>query len=88
MDDQSNLSPRSRQMYALIEKSQNSLLSQIAFCKKENLPYSTFTYCLKKYRRYQQTAGIAEDFNPMKINERSPQKQNDLYCLFASSFKI
>ena len=73
MDDQSNLSQRHRQMYALIEKSQNSPLSQKAFCQQEDLPLSTFTYWLKKYRGSQQTA----DFIPVKINERSQQKQNN-----------
>ena len=73
MDYLNNLSQRSRQMYAVIEKYQNSPLSQKAFCKQEDLPYSTFTYWLKKYREHQQTA----DFIPMKINERSPQKQSE-----------
>jgi hypothetical protein len=68
-----NLSPRSRQMYAVIEKYQDSPLSQNAFCKQEDLALSTFTYWLKKYRRSQQTA----DFIPVKINERSPQKQSE-----------
>ena len=77
MDDQSNLSPRSRQMYALIEKSQNSSLSQKAVCEQEDLPLSTFTYWLKKYRGFKQTAGVLEDFIPVKINERSPQKQSN-----------
>ena len=77
MDDQSNLSQRHRQMYALIEKSQNSPLSQKAFCQQEDLPLSTFTYWLKKYRGFKQTTGIAEDFIPVKINERSPQKQSN-----------
>jgi len=76
MDDQSNLSQRGRQMYALIEKSQNSP-SQKAFCEQEDLPLSTFTYWLKKYRGFNQTAGTAQDFIPMKINERSPQKQSN-----------
>jgi len=76
MDYPNNLSPRSRQMYALIEKSQNSPLSQKAFCQQEDLPLSTFTYWLKKYRGFKQTTGIAEDFIPVKINERSPQKQS------------
>ena len=73
MDDQSNLSQRHRQMYALIEKCQNSPLSQKAFCQQEDLALSTFTYWLKKYRGSQQTA----DFIPMKINERSSQKQSE-----------
>jgi hypothetical protein len=77
MDDQSNLSPRSRQMYALIEKYQNSRLSQKAFCQQEDLPYSTFTYWLKKYRGFKQATGTAQDFIPVKINERSPEKQSN-----------
>lgn len=77
MDYHSNLSPRSRQIYALIEKYQNSPLSQKAFCKQEDLPLSTFTYWLKKYRDHQQTTGDLEDFIPMKIKERSAQKQRD-----------
>ena len=77
MDDQSNLSQRHRQMYALIEKSQNSPLSQKAFCKQEDLPLSNFTYWLKKYRGTKQTTGALEDFIPVKINERSQQKQNN-----------
>lgn len=75
MDDQSNLSQRSRQMYAVIEKYQNSPLSQKVFCKQEDLPYSTFTYWLKKYRRFNQTTRVQDDFIPMKINERSAQKK-------------
>ena len=77
MDYPHNLSPRGRQMYALIEKSQNSPLSQKAFCKQEDLALSTFTYWLKKYRGFKQTAGTAQDFIPMKINESSPQKQSE-----------
>ncbi len=77
MDDQSNLSPRSRQMYALIEKSQNSPLSQKAFCQQEDLALSTFTYWLKKYRGFKQSPSVPEDFIPVKINERSPQKQSN-----------
>ena len=77
MDYQSNLSQRHRQMFDLIEKSQNSPLSQKAFCKQEDLPLSTFTYWLKKYRGFKQTAGTAQDFIPMKINERSQQKQSN-----------
>ena len=77
MDYPTNLSPRSRQMYALIEKYQNSPLSQKAFCKQEDLPYSTFTYWLKKYRGFKQATGTAQDFIPVKINERSPQKQSN-----------
>ncbi|RLC30041.1 hypothetical protein DRH13_04920 [Candidatus Woesebacteria bacterium] len=77
MDDQSNLSQRGRQMYALIEKSQNSPLSQKAFCEQEDLPLSTFTYWLKKYHEFKQSAGALEDFIPMKISERSPQKQSN-----------
>ena len=73
MDYPHNLSQRHRQMYALIEKSQNSPLSQKAFCQQEDLALSTFAYWLKKYRRSQQTA----DFIPMKINERSSQKQSE-----------
>ena len=73
MDYPHNLSQRHRQMYALIEKSQNSPLSQKAFCQQEDLALSTFTYWLKKYRGSQQTA----DFIPMKINERSRQKQSE-----------
>ena len=73
MDYPNNLSPRCRKMYALIEKSQNSPLSQKVFCQQEDLALSTFTYWLKKYRRSQQTA----DFIPMKINERSSQKQSE-----------
>ena len=77
MDYPTNLSPRSRQMYALIEKYQNSPLSQKAFCKQEDLPYSTFTYWLKKYRGFKQATGTAQDFIPVKINERSPEKQSN-----------
>jgi hypothetical protein len=73
MEYPKNLSPRSRQMFGLIEKYQNSSVSQKAFCQQEDLPLSTFTYWLKKYREHQQTA----DFIPMKINERSPQKQSN-----------
>ena len=78
MDDQSNLSPRHRQMYALIEKYQNSPLSQKAFCNQEDLPLSTFTYWLKKYRGSKQTTGTLEDFIPVKINERSAQKKAEV----------
>jgi len=77
MDYPTNLSPRSHQMYALIEKYQNSPLSQKAFCKQEDLPYSTFTYWLKKYRGFKQATGTAQDFIPVKINERSPEKQSN-----------
>ncbi len=77
MDFPNNLSPRSRQMFGLIEKYQNSPLSQKAFCQHEDLPLSTFTYWLKKYRGYQKTAVAAQDFIPMKINERSQQKQSN-----------
>ena len=76
MDHPNNLSPRNRQMSALIEKYQDSPLSQKSFCKQEDLPLSTCTNWLKKYRGFRQTAEIAEDFIPMKINERSPQKQS------------
>jgi hypothetical protein len=77
MDYPHNLSPRGRQMYTLIEKSQSSPLSQKAFCKQEELPLSTFTYWLKKYRGFKKTTAASEDFIPMKINERSPQKQSN-----------
>ena len=76
MDYSHNLSARGQQMYTLIEKSQNSQLSQKAFCKQEELPLSTFTYWLKKYRGFKITTGSKEDFIPLKINERSPQKQS------------
>ena len=76
MDYPHNLSARSQQMYALIEKYQNSPLSQKTFCQQEDLPLSTFTYWLKKYRGFQQTTGALEDFIPVKINERSPEKQS------------
>jgi hypothetical protein len=77
MDYPSNLSPRSRQMYALIEKYQSSPLSQKVFCRQEGLALSTFTYWLKKYRGFKQATGTANDFIPMKIKERSPQKQSE-----------
>ena len=78
MNYPNNLSARSRQMYALIEKSQNSPLSQKNFCKQEDLSYSTFTYWLKKYRESKPSSGALKDFIPMKINERILQKQNNL----------
>lgn len=77
MDYPNNLSARGQQMYALIEKSQNSPLSQKAFCRQEDLPYSTFTYWLKSYRRFKKTVAVPEDFIPLKINEGSPQKQSN-----------
>jgi hypothetical protein len=76
MDYPHNLSPRGRQMFALIEKAENSPLSQKAFCQQEELPLSTFTYWLKKYRRFKKTISAPEDFIPLKINEGSPQKQS------------
>jgi hypothetical protein len=76
MDYPGYLSPRTRQMFGLIEKYQNSPLSQKAFCKQEDLPLSTFTYWLKKYRGFKQTPETLEDFIPMKINKRSPEKQS------------
>ena len=77
MDYPHNLSQRHRQMYALIEKSQNSPLSQKAFCQQEDLALSTFTYWLKKFRGFKQSTGALEDFIPMKINEKSTQKQSE-----------
>lgn len=77
MDYPHNLSPRGRQMYALIEKSKNSPLSQKAFCQQEDLALSTFTYWLKSYRRYKQTSAAPEAFLPLKINEGPAQKQSN-----------
>ena len=77
MDYPHNLSPHGREMYTLIEKYQDSTLSQKAFCKQEDLALSTFTYWLKKYRGFKQTSVAIEDFIPVKINERSPQKQSN-----------
>ena len=77
MDHPNNLSPHQRQMYAIIEKYQNSPLSQKAFCQQEDLALSTFTYWLKKYRGSKQSTGALEDFIPMKINERSAQKKTE-----------
>jgi len=33
-----------REMFAVIEEHLTSVLSQIAFCKQEGLPYSRFNY--------------------------------------------
>jgi len=41
------------QMYLAKEKWQSSGLTQLQFCKRENLSKSTFGYWLKKYRKEQ-----------------------------------
>ena len=77
MDNPHNLSQRTHQMFALIEKSQKSQLSQIAFCRQEDLPLSTFTYWLKKYRQFKQTAGATQDFIPLQTDEMPLQEQRN-----------
>ena len=48
--NESTLTPRAREMYALIKKYQQSGLAQQAFCEKSNISYTTFQYWLSHYR--------------------------------------
>lgn len=54
MEQEKSLTVRAQQMYALIEKYLSGELTQKQFCQHQSLPFSTFAYWLRHYRRHTQ----------------------------------
>ena len=67
MSASSALSQRARKMFALIERYQESGLTQKVFCESEGLALSTFQYWICKYKKYhQRDSSPAEAFVELK----------------------
>jgi len=67
MSTSSILSHRAREKFAVIERYQESGLTQKAFCEIEGLALSTFQYWISKYKEYQQSdSSLAEAFVELK----------------------
>lgn len=66
MEQEKSLTLRAQQMYALIEKYLSGELTQKQFCQHQSLPFSTFAYWLRRYRRNAQKAvQPATEFIPL-----------------------
>jgi hypothetical protein len=63
-----NLSPRAKQMHALIRKYHASGVTQKQFYEEEHLPRSTFLYWLNHYRKHKKAKGPG--FIPLALNEK------------------
>jgi hypothetical protein len=73
MSSTPGLTPRAREMYALIEQylSRPSATTQKAFCEAEGIPLSTFQWWFGKYREAKDSSGKAGsssgEFIPLKV---------------------
>jgi len=56
MEHKTSPTPRTQQMYTLIEKYLSSGSTQKQFCQQESIPLSTFSYWLRHYRRSNQNS--------------------------------
>jgi len=72
MDHQKKLTPRAKEMYALIERYFESGLSQKLFCKQHGITYSTFHWWQYQYKKYCQNSKAtqlnSEDFIPVRVS--------------------
>jgi len=59
-------------MFRLIEAQEQSVQSQIEFCKKQDLSIATFGYWRKKYLE-EKDKSIATSFVPLKIKSAVPK---------------
>lgn len=71
MKNRRKLTPRARQMFALIEKFEHSGMTRNEFCKQESVTYSTFQWWHGQYRQSKiadETAHFdTADFIPVQV---------------------
>ena len=73
MDQSKQLTPRAREMYAVIEKYSKSDLSQKEFCEQHGITYSTFHWWRHQYKKHNQnlkdTHNQSTDFIPVQVTK-------------------
>lgn len=62
-----NLNPRQAKMFSMIENWQSSGMTQLSFCKEQQIAYGKFHYWLKRYGERHQEESAGEAFLPVKI---------------------
>lgn len=72
MSQQKNLTPRAKEMFAMIERSFKSDLSQKAFCEQHSIKYSTFHWWRQQYKKhhpdFKRASKKSEDFIPVHVS--------------------
>jgi adenylate kinase family enzyme len=81
------LTPRSKEMYAIIKEYLETEMTQIDFCNSKQIPESTFQYWLKRYRDDNNNHTVKSSFTNKKVRSNfipleitSPSNLSPIHC--------
>jgi hypothetical protein len=82
-------SQRAREMFPVVERFQNSNLTQKAFCKTEGLALSTLQYWISRYKKYhQRDSGPSEAFVEVKPPSQIPSSDTAIVLSYPNGVTL